>query len=160
MEIAPHYRVVVKNSRGAVLPGEDATLVREVYSGGIDEVDDRDPAAHRDLLRAQNLLDGFRPPRSRLDRRVVGDDYDFAPVNADHGGDDSRRRGLSVVLVVGNQHSHLEHARFRVAQKLNPLASGKLPLLMQLFELLRSARLAQLRFELAHFRTQLPEAVS
>jgi hypothetical protein len=33
-------------------------------------------------------------------------------------------------------------------------------LLMQLLELLRSASLAQLRFELAHIRAQLAEAMS
>ena len=85
-QIAAHDRVVVEDPRRAVLPGEHAALVRQVHAGRVDEVDDRDAAAHRDLLRAQDLLDRLRPPRAGLHRRVVRDDDDLAAVH------DRRRR--------------------------------------------------------------------
>jgi hypothetical protein len=159
MEVAAHDRVVIKNPRGAVLSGEYSALIRQIHSRGVDEVNDRNSAAHGDLLRAQNLPDGFRPPGSGLHCRVVGNDDRFPSMHADDGGDDPRRRGLPLILIVGDEHPDFEHARVRIPQELHPLARGKLALLMQLLELLLSARFAQLRFELAHFRTQLPEAV-
>ena len=61
-QIAPHDRVIIENARGSILAREDTTLIRKVYSGGIDEVNNRHARPHSDLLRAQNLFDCLRPP--------------------------------------------------------------------------------------------------
>ena len=63
LQIAPHDRVVIEDSRRAILAGKHAALIRKIHAGRIDQIDDRHVRAHRDLLRAQNLLDRLRPPR-------------------------------------------------------------------------------------------------
>ncbi len=73
-ELAPHDTIVVKNAACAILSGKDAVLVGKIDAGGIDQVDDGHRVAHGNLLGAQNLGDGFRPPGSCLHRCVVGDD--------------------------------------------------------------------------------------
>ena len=114
-QIPPHDRVVVEDAARAVLPGKHAALVRQVHARRIDEIDDRDAAAHRDLLRAQNLRDRLGPPRAGLHRRVVGDDDDLAPVHDADAGDDAGAGRLAVVLVVRDEQADLEEARAGIA---------------------------------------------
>src|SRR5438132_13262079 len=71
-EVVSHDRVVVEDARRAVLPWEHAALVRQIHAGRVHEVHDRDALAHRDLLRAQHLLDRLRPPAARLHAGGVG----------------------------------------------------------------------------------------
>ena len=40
LQVAPHYGVVIKNSRGAVLARENSALKRKIHARGIDQVDD------------------------------------------------------------------------------------------------------------------------
>ncbi len=81
--------------------------------------------AHRNLLRAQNLLDRLRPPRTGLHRRVVGDNYNFATLNpADNSNHSSAGRSQSrsvflppsasapfLILIVSDQQSNLLRSR-------------------------------------------------
>src|SRR6185312_8911489 len=70
-QVTPHYRVVIEDAARPELARKYATLVRQIHTRGVDQIDDRDGAAHRDFLGAQNLPDRLRPPRTRLDGRVV-----------------------------------------------------------------------------------------
>ena len=115
-QISPHDGIVIEEPARAVLSREDAALVRQVHARRVDEIDDRDAAAHRDLLRAQHLLDRLRPPRSGLDGRVVRDDDDLAAADAADAGDDAGGRRLAVVFVVGDEEADLEKARVGIAQ--------------------------------------------
>src|SRR2546426_668734 len=81
LEIAPHDRVVVEDPGRTILTREDASLIRQVHARRVDQIDDRDALAHRDLLRAQDLADRLRPPRPRFDRRVIRDDHPGAPTD-------------------------------------------------------------------------------
>ena len=83
-----HRRLVEEDPAEVLAVGEDLVLQRQVGAAGVDEVDARQAVVQRDLLRAQVLLDRQREVRAALDRRVVGDDHDLAPVHAP----DARRR--------------------------------------------------------------------
>ncbi len=132
VEVASHDRVVVEDARGAVLPGEDAALIRKVHAGAVHQVDDGDPLAHRDFLRAQNLPDRLGPPRAGLHGGVVRHDHDFATLDHTDAGDDAGRRGLAVVLVVRDQQTELEPRRAGIEQTLHPFSGRELPLLVHL----------------------------
>src|SRR5207249_9599865 len=102
-----------EDPRRAVLSRKDAALVREVDAGGVDQVDDRHPLAHGDLLGAEDLLYRFRPPRPRLHGSVVRHHDDRAAGDASEARDHAGGGGLAVVLVVRDQQTDLE-----------PLAAG------------------------------------
>src|SRR5689334_4473330 len=158
-QVASHDRVVIEDACGAVLARKDSALIRKVHTRGVDQIHNRDAAAHRDFLGPQNLLDRLRPPGSCLDGRIVGDDDGFPPVHPDDRGYDTRGRGLTVVLIVGNQQSDLEHARIGIAQQIHPLPSGKLALLVQFLEPFRTAGLADLVLKRFYFFAQLAQAI-
>ena len=80
-QITAHNRVVIKNPRRAVLTGKNAALIRQIHARRINQINDRHTAAHRNFLRPQNFLDRFGIPRARFDRRIIGNDNRFAPVN-------------------------------------------------------------------------------
>ncbi len=111
MQNPPHERVVIKDSRGPVLARKDAVLQGQVHPGRIDQIDDGQSVAHRDLLRAQDFGDGLRPPRPRLHRRIVGHNYRRPTLNLRKPGDHARARRLPIVLVVGNEQADLKKHR-------------------------------------------------
>src|SRR5690606_7642629 len=154
VQVAAHDRVVVEDPARAVLSGKDAALVREVYACGVDEVDDRHPAAHRDLLRAQHLGDRLRPPGARLHRRIVSDDDDRPILYGDDSGDDARGGRLTVVTVVGDEESDLEEVRAGIAQEVDPLTRGELALRMLARDPLGTAPLTQALLELLQLPRQ------
>src|SRR5262249_43780683 len=78
-------------------------------------------------LDAQDLLDGARPPRPRLHRRVVGHDRDRTAVDAPHAGDDAVG-GEVGRLAVGEEPVLGEFAP-RVEQELEPPPAEQLALL-------------------------------
>src|SRR5437879_13675354 len=99
---------LVEDARGAVLAGEHAVLVRQVHAGRVHEIDDRDALAHRDLLRAQDLLDRLRPPGTRLDRGVVRDDHRGPCGHAAQARDDPGSGRLALVLGVWSEQAAIE----------------------------------------------------
>src|SRR5262249_8707686 len=120
----------------------------------------RDALAHRDLLRAQDLLDRFRPPRPRLDRGVVRNDDDGAAAHPSQPGHDARGRRLTVVLVVGHEQSDFEPAAVWVEQCGDPLARRQLALLVLPLDALRAAALLEAGAELLVFVAEALEAGS
>ena len=156
-EVVPHDRVVVKDARGAVLAREHAALIRQVHARGINEVDDRDTAAHRGFLRAQDFLDRLRPPRSRLDGGVVGDDNDLASMQHSDARHDTRAWGLSLVLVVRHEKTDLQKARIGIAEQLHALARREFFLLVLAGNALLSPALAELSLERAELGAQLAQ---
>jgi hypothetical protein len=72
----------------------------------------------------------------------------------------SRRGSLTVVLVVSDKKPDLECARARIPKELNALARRELSLLMEPFQPVRSARLAELSLERSYLIAQLAEAVA
>ena len=91
-QLAAHQRIVEEDAARAVLSRKDPVLVGQIDARRIHQVHDRQAIAHGDFLRAQNLGDGFRPPRARLHRGVVGHDHGGAALDAAEPGDHSRRR--------------------------------------------------------------------
>ncbi len=127
-QIAPHQRVVVEDARRAVLPREDATLVREVHAGGIDQVQDRDATAHRAFLRSQDLRNRLRPPGPCLHRRVIRDHHTLTASDLDEPRHDASGRRLALIPIVRDQETELEERRARVLQRGNALTRGELSL--------------------------------
>ena len=122
VEIAPHDRVVVEDASGAILPRKDPALIRQIHAGGVHQVNDGDPLAHRDFLGADDLADGFRPPGAGLHGRIVRDHDDFASLDYAEPGDDSGGGRLTIVLVVGDEESDLEPRASRIQQLFDSLA--------------------------------------
>ncbi len=154
-QIAAHDRVVVEQTGRAVLAREDAPLIGEVHARGIDQVDDRDTAAHRDLLSAEHLRDGLGPPRPGLDRRVVGHDHGFAPFHHAHARDHPGGRGLALVAVVRHQEPHLDPGRVVVQEERHALTGGELALLVLPLDALGSAAFLQPQAERHQLAAQL-----
>ena len=113
-----HRRLVEEDPAEVLAVGEDLVLQRQVRAAGVDEVDARQPVVQRHLLRAQVLLDRQREVRAALDRRVVGDDDDLAPVHAADAGDDPGRGRVAVVEAVRGHRRQLEQRRAGVEQAL------------------------------------------
>ena len=160
VQIAPHDRVVVEDARCSVLAREDTALIRQVHARRVDQVNNRDPAAHCDLLRPKNFLDRLRPPRSRFHARVVRNDDCLPTVYSGDGCHNSGRRSLPVVLIVGHEKPDLEHARPFVAEELHSLARREFPLLMQLLQPFGAARFADPRLERFHLFAQLAQPIA
>ncbi len=151
-QVAAHHRVVVEDAGRAVLPRKHAALVGQVHAGRVHEVDDRDAAAHRDLLGAQDLLDRLGPPRAGLHGRVVGDHDDLAPPDPSHRGDHPGGRSPSVVEVVGDEEADLHARLVGVEQPLDPLARRELALSVLTRDPLGSPALPQARPEILELR--------
>ena len=130
-------------------PGKDADLIREVDAGAIHEIDDRDPLAHRNLLRAQDLGDRLGPPRAGLDGRVVRDDHHLAPLGDTDPGDDARAGCLAVVAVVRHQEAKLEPWAPWIEQAPHPLARRQLSLRVHLLHAFGATPLLEGRRETA-----------
>jgi len=137
VQVAPHDRVVIEDARGAVLPRENAALVWQIHAGRVDQIDDRDALAHRDLLRAQDFLDRFGPPAARFDGRIVRHHDHGPPVHAAHAGHHARAGRLAVVLIVGDEQTHFEPRSARVEQARHPLARRELFLFVLALDLVR-----------------------
>jgi hypothetical protein len=146
--------------RAPVLAGKHSALIREIHSRRIDEIHDRDAAAHRDLLRAQNFLDRFGPPGAGFNSCIVGNDYDLAPVNSNDRGHYSCCRRLPIILVVRDEQSDLEHGGVRVAEQIDALAGREFSLFVELLDLLRAARLPELPLESVHLVAHLTQPVA
>ncbi len=149
MQLPPHQGVVVEDAPRAVLAGEDPILERQVYAGRIDQVDDRDAVAHRDLLGAQNLGDGLGPPGAGLHGGVVSHHHRGAPLDLAHSGDHARRRRIPVVLVPSDEQPDLEEGGAVIQEMLQPLPRGQFPRLVLLVDFGLAAAQAQTRLESA-----------
>ncbi len=117
-----HPRLVEKDAAEMLAVGKHLVLVRQVGAAGIDEIDARQPACARDLLRAQMLLHRHREIRAALHRRVVGDDDAFPPPDAADAGDDPGRRHLAAIHSVRCKLRKLEERRAGVDQRHHPRA--------------------------------------
>jgi hypothetical protein len=95
----------------------------------IDQVDQRQVAARRDLLCAQDFLDGCREKCARFYRRIVGDDHAGAIMDVADAGDHPRGHGAADVFVHSKRRpqSDFEKRRFLVDEKLDALACGETP---------------------------------
>lgn len=154
VQVAAHDRIVVEDARGPVLPRKHAALVGQVHPRRVDQVHDRDPLAHGDLLRAEHLLDGLGPPRARLYGRVVGHDHHRPPRHPAQPRDHAGCRGLPVVLVVGYEEADFEPAAVPVEQRGHALARGELPLVVLAADPVGPAALLETRAQVAVFRGQ------
>src|SRR5690606_3839990 len=151
-------RVVVEDARGAVLAREDAALVGQVHARRVHQVDDRDAAAHRDLLGAEDLRDRLGPPGAGLHGRVVRHDHHLAALDAADPGDDAGARRLPVVAVVRHEEPYLHPGITLVEQKLDALAGRELALRVLALDPLRPPALAQARAQLLQLARERPEA--
>src|SRR5262245_61772207 len=149
--IAPHDRVVVEDPGRTILTREHPTLIRQIHRSRINEVDDGDSLAHRDLLRAQDFLDRFWPPGAGLYGRIVGDDDDGTAGDAAESGDDAGRGGLSVVLVVGDEQADFQPRRVAIEQRGDALARRQFPLVMLSLDALRAPALFEAGAQLLVF---------
>ncbi len=100
-------------------------------------------AAHGDLLGAEDLPDRLRPPGARLDRGVVGDHHDLAPLHHTDAGDHADARRLAVVAVVGDQQADFQKERVGIEETGQPLAGRQLSVGVLALDLLRAAALTQ-----------------
>jgi hypothetical protein len=129
-QIPSHERVVVEDAGRAVLPREHSTLIRQIHTGRVDEIQDRDPAAHRALLRAKDLRDGLRPPGAGLHGRIVRDDDALAAVHLHNTGDHTGAWRFTVVEVVRDQEAELKEMRARILEGRDALTRRELALRM------------------------------
>src|SRR5262249_36218269 len=147
----PHYRVVKEYSAAAVLTGKHARLVWEINTGRVDQIDYRRATPHCDFLRKKNLSDRLGPPRSCLNRRIVGHHGYAASLSSPDDRHDPGCGGLAVVLVVRNQQSRLLHVRAGVEQQRDPFPRCKFPLLVLALDLFRSSALSDAVFDYSEF---------
>src|ERR1035437_4302710 len=110
--------------------GEHRDLVGDPRPGGIDQVHQGDLQPLRGLEDAHDLLDRARPPRSRLDRRVIRHHRAGATVERADAGDDTIR-GEVAGEVVGEEPV-LDEVRALVEQPGDALAWHELALLVEL----------------------------
>ena len=103
--------------------------------------------AHGDLLRAQDLADGLRPPGARLHCGVIGDHHRGAAFDFPDAGDYACRRGLAFVAIIGDQQADFLEAGAGIEQAGDALACGELAGAMLFFESGWSAAGAQAFFE-------------
>ena len=122
LQVPAHDGVVVEDPGCAVLSREHAILIREIHPRRVHQIDDRDTAAHRDFLGTQHLPDGLRPPRPRLDRRVVGDHDDLPPLHHADARHHTGARRASLVEVVGDEKPHFGPRRAPVQQEVQAVA--------------------------------------
>ena len=160
LQTSAHEGVVVEDAPGPVLAGEDTVLQREVHAGRIHQVDNRDPVAHRHLLRAQDLGDGFGPPGAGFDRGVVGNDHRGTAFDAGQPGNHPGRGCLPVILVMGDQQTQLDKMRSRINQLSDAFARRKLAIAMLLLNFGIASAAAETVFEVEQFVDTLLQAVS
>ena len=157
-QIPPHERVVIEDPRRTVLSREHPALIREIHSGGIDQVDDRDSATHREFLCAQDLGDRLGPPRPGLHGRVVRDHHALAAGDHRDSRDHAGPGSLPFVLVVRDEQPDLEEMRIRVRELRDALAGGEFSLRVLFGRLVRAAALTEPGLELARGRAELSQS--
>src|SRR5438270_776899 len=119
----------VEDPPGPAPPREHLDLVRDAGAGRVDQVDHRHLVPQGLLLDADDLLDGLRPPRAGLDRRVVGHHGHRPSGHPRHAGDDAVG-AEALLLPVGEQRLLGEGAG--VHEPLDALADRELALLGRL----------------------------
>ncbi len=124
-----HARLVVEDAPEVLAVREDLGLEGQEGAAGVDQVHAGEAILLGDFLRPQVLLHGDRKVRPALDRRVVGDDHDFAALDAPDAGHQTRPRSLPVVHPVGGERRKLQKRRARVEQGVDPVAHEHLLLL-------------------------------
>ena len=92
-------RVVAEDAAKIVLVRENFILHRQIDASGIDQVNQREIAAHGDFLRAQNFFAGCGKKSAGFDGGVVGDGHDrppmdWADLHNDAGGGDGVGAGI------------------------------------------------------------------
>ena len=153
-QLSPHERVVVEDAAGAVLAREDAVLVGEIDARRIHQVDDRQAIAHGDLLRAQNLRDGLRPPGAGLHGGVVGHNHGRPAFDPAEARDDAGGGSLPVIAVVGDEQADFQEGGTRIEQTLDALARGHLAGAVLAVDARRSATLAEAGFQVVQLLDQ------
>src|SRR5439155_26452909 len=141
-----------------VLPRKYAALIRQVHTRGIDQVDDRNALPHRDLLRAQDLLDRLAPPRPGFDRRIIGHHDDRPAAHAAEARAGAGGRRLPIVLVPGDEQTDFDPRTVPVEQRGGALARGELALIVLALDALRAAALFQAGAQLLVFIAERLEA--
>ena len=110
---------------------------------------------HGDFLRAQNLLDGLRPPRTRFYRSIVGYNHHLAPVHATDGRDHTRRRRCAIVLIVSNEQANFLRVFRLVKEQSDSLARRQLALLVLALSFFGTTTLTELRFQFLQLRHEI-----
>src|ERR1043165_2576938 len=157
-QIVPHDRVVIEDARRAVLSRKHTALIWKIHAGRVDQINDRHATTHRDLLRAQDLLYRFGPPRSGFHRGVVRDDNDFPALNPPNNRNYTRSRRTALILIVSDEQTDLLHVRVLVEQFLNAFTRREFALLMLAIDLVRTAADTQPRFELLQLAREFAQA--
>jgi hypothetical protein len=80
---------------GPAATGKQLDLIGDARTSGVDEPEDRQLVTQGVLGEAHDLLDGARPPRSRLDGRIVGHDTHRTTVDPPGAGDDAIGRQVT-----------------------------------------------------------------
>ena len=107
-ELTAHSRAVVENPSSAERAWECLILQRQEDPGGVDQVHDRNPATHRDLLDAHDLRHRLRKPAPSLDRGVVGHHGHRPPRDAADCRHHTRRRRNPAVGLRCDQQPDLQ----------------------------------------------------
>jgi len=157
-QIPPHERVVIEDPRRPVLSRKHPALIWKIHAGGIDQIDDRDAATHREFLCAQDLGDRLGPPRPGLHGRVVRDHHALAAGDHRDSRDHTGARRLPLVLVVGDEQPDLEEMRIRVRDLRDALAGGELSLFVLSGRLVRASALTEPGLELARGYAELSQS--
>jgi hypothetical protein len=123
-----HDRVIIKDSRSAELAGENATLVRKIDACGINQVDNRNARAHRDLLGAEDLLYSLGPPRTGLDSCVIGNDNNLSPADPPDGCYYTGGWSRPIKLIVSDKQPDLLRERALIKKQIYSFTSGELTL--------------------------------
>ena len=127
---------LVEDATRVAASREHLHLVGDARAGRVDQVEDRHAQPLGRLLDAHDFLHGARPPRSRLDGRVVGHHAHRAPLDAADDGHDAVG-AVAGFFVVGEEP--VLDQEVRVEQQLEPPTHRQLVLLPQLFRVLRGA---------------------
>ena len=142
-QFATHQGVVEEDAARAVLAGEDTVLIRKIDAGRIDQINDGDAVAHCDLLRAQDLRNGFGPPCAGFHGGIVGDKDCGAAFNFTDAGDNACGGRLAFVSVVGDEQSDFKKAGAGIDETGDAFAGCQLAGAVLLLDALRAAAFAQ-----------------
>ena len=130
-------------------------MIGKIHTGRIDEINNGQAIAHGDFLRAQNLVNGFRPPGTGLHGGVVGDDYSRASLDVSDASDNPRARSLAIIFVVGDQQPDFQKQGSRINKFRHPFTRGELAILVLPVDFGGAAAHAQLVFQIVQVPHQL-----
>ncbi len=116
-------------------------LHREINSGAINEINNRNPVFHGDLLGAQVLFSSDRKPCPGFHGGIVGHNHAGATGDLSHHYDYPTRGTSSILLVhaVTGKGADFHRCRSRIQQHVDSLPGSQFPQFMLLIYLLLAA---------------------